>query len=155
MKGAMYSLNTKSNRLRLIALAAIVLASVYVVSHRAARAEDKTDFLAFGVSTITSGQTARFHAVSVGVGEVQFVELMFFDSDGNLLARSAERVLPGRSASLEFTPPDTKVGLSRVEVYAVMRFINGSPRRGYVIPTVEVVDNDSGKTIFLFVDPTG
>ncbi|HJQ23113.1 MAG TPA: hypothetical protein VKA60_04300 [Blastocatellia bacterium] len=151
----MKTLNTKSKRLSLLALAAMVIAGVCVVSYRAARAEDKTDFLAFGVSTITTGQTARCHAVSVGVGEVQYVELMFFDSQGNLLARSAERVLPGRAASLEFTPPNTNLAPSRVEVYAVMRFINGSPKRGYVIPTVEVIDNDSGKTIFLFTNPEG
>src|SRR5690349_9881518 len=70
-KEIMKTLNTKTKRISLIAHAAIIIAGVCVVSHRAAGAEDKTDFLAFGVSTITSGQTARFHAVSVGVGEVQ------------------------------------------------------------------------------------
>src|ERR1051325_8616132 len=147
--------NTKTRTISLIALIAIVIVGVWVVSRRAARAEDRTDFLAFGVAGITSGQTARFHAVSVGVGEGEHVELMFFDRQGNLLAQSTERLMPGRSASLDFTPPNADVALGRVEVYAVMRFVNGSPKRGYVIPTVEVMDNATGKTIFLFGDPTG
>lgn len=151
----MKTLNMKTRRISLVVLATIVTLTVCVVSRRAASAEEKNEFYAFGVAGITSGQTARFHAVSVGVGEVQYVELMFFDGQGNLLARSAERLMPGRSVSLDFTPPNADVAASRVEVYAVMRFINGSPKRGYVIPTVEVVDNASGKTIFMYTDPTG
>ena len=149
----MKTLNTKAKRISLLALAALVIAGLCY--YRGARAEDKTDFLAFGISTINSGQTARLHAVSVGAGEVQYVELMLFDGQGNLLARSAERLIPGHSASLEFSPPNADVAASRVEVYAVMRFINGSPKRGYVIPTVEVVDNASGRTIFMSADPEG
>jgi hypothetical protein len=148
----MKKLSTRVKRFSLVAFAVLVIAGVGY--YRAAGAEDKTDFLAFGVSTITTGQTARFHAVSVGVGEAQYIELMLFDGQGNLLARSVERLLPGRSASLDFTP-NADVAASRVEVYAVMRFIDGSPKRGYVIPTVEVVDNASGKTIFMSADPEG
>jgi hypothetical protein len=144
--------NTKTKRVSLIALA-VVIACVCIVSRRAAGAEDKLDFLAFGVVGITPGQTVRLHAVSVGVPDVQNVELMFFDSQGNLLGHSFERLLPGRAASLDFTPIDVR--FNRMEIYSVMRFVNGSPRRGYVIPTAEVIDDSTGKTIFMSGDPTG
>src|SRR5262245_45889033 len=149
----MKNLNTKSKRISLIALIAIVFAAVCFITHRAAGAEDKTDFIAYGVVSVSTGQTARFHAVSVGVTEIQHIELMFYDHQGNMLAQSSERVLPGRSTALDFTPG--RELFHRTDVYAVMRFVTGSPKRGYVIPSLEVIDDSTGKAIFMIADPEG
>ena len=138
---------------KLIVALALVTLVAGVVNHGRVRAEDKEEFLAFGVFGITGGQTARLHAVPVGVASAQLVELMFFDRNGNLLAQSTERLLPGQAASLDFAP--VGVEISRKEIYAVMRFVNGRPRRGYVIPTVEVIDDFTRKTIFMIADPEG
>lgn len=143
----MKALNTKAKRISLIALASIVIVTVCVVGRRPAWADDKADFLAFGVVSVSTGQTVRLHAVSVGVAQIQPIELMFYDHQGNMLAQSSERLLPGSSASLNFMP----VGefFHRMGVYAVLRFVNGSPKRGYVIPSLEVIDNSSDKAIFM------
>jgi hypothetical protein len=113
---------------------------------------EREDFLAFGVVGITPGQTVRLHAVSVGVPDIQDVELLIYDSEGHLLVRSPERLRPGRPATLAL--PFARDSI-RLEVYAVIRLMNGAPRRGYVIPTLEVVDDATGKTIFALVNPEG
>ena len=113
-------------------------------------AAERKDFLAFGVPP---GQTARLHTVSVGVTDVQDVELLIYDSQRHVLARSFERLHPGRAATLAL--PFIEREGNRLELYAVIRLVNGSPRRGYVISTLEVVDDATGKTIFAFADPEG
>ena len=61
-----------------------------------AEAESKHEFLAFGVFGITAGQTVRLHAVALGVPKAQDVELIIYDGQGEILARSIERLHPGR-----------------------------------------------------------
>ena len=143
--------NTKPKLIAAFALFTFLAAGV--VNNSRVSAEDKEELLASGVFGITGEQTARLHAVPVGVAIPKHVDLMFFDRNGNLLAQSTERLLPGQAASLDFNP--VGVENSRKEIYAVMRFVNGRPRRGYVIPTVEVIDDFSRKTIFMIADPEG
>jgi hypothetical protein len=118
-----------------------------------ASAAGRGEFLAFGVLGITPGQTARLHAVVLGVPETQEVELLIYDSRGHVLARSPERLHPGRPATLAL--PFIERDGNRLELYAVIRLVNGAPRRGYVISTLEVVDDDTGKTMFASVNPEG
>jgi hypothetical protein len=118
-----------------------------------ASAEGRGEFLAFGVLGITPGQTARLHAVALGVPETQEVELLIYDSRGHVLARSPERLHPGRPATLAL--PFIERDGNRLELYAVIRLVNGAPRRGYVISTLEVVDDATGKTMFASVNPEG
>ena len=147
-------MKTNSRHLKTTTLVALIAAlAVFGLLHKGARAEDREEFLAFGVQGITRGQTVRLHAVPLGVATVQSVELMIYDSQGNLLAHSSERLLPGQAASLELPFPERDS--NRLEIYGVMRFVNGRPRTGYVIPTMETIDDSTGKTIFMGVDPTG
>jgi hypothetical protein len=114
---------------------------------------NKEDYWAYGIGGITAGQVARVHAVAVGVEGIEPVELLVYDSDGNLLARSLERLVPGHAATLQVTYQE-RAG-NRMEFYPVIRMVNGRPRRGYIIPSVEVVDSATGRTILMEVDPQG
>ena len=141
-----------------VALAALMALGAFRWTRRAeAQSERSTaepgEFLAFGVLGITPGQTVRLHAVSVGVSDIQDVELLIYDSEGHLLVRSPERLRPGRSATLAL--PFVARDSIRLELYAVIRLVNGAPRRGYVIPTLEVVDDATGKSIFTLANPEG
>jgi hypothetical protein len=136
----------------------------------------------FGVLGITGGQTARLNVVSLTPPPepdrstpppeperpVQ-VELMFFDSQGNVLLRSTETLMPGHAAFLDLDgatlprgPADTfpPVGgiSNRTQIRAKIRLIEdpnlGEPpepdrNRINLAATVEVFDNfglDAGKT---------
>ena len=147
------TLTNKTKRFWIIVLPVIVITCVCFTGYRAARAEDKVEFLAYGVISVTNAQTAHFQVVSVGVVEIEPVELTFYDQFGNLLTQSSERLLPGRSASLNFTPNQEVV--HRMEVYPVLRFINGKPKRGYVIPSLEVIEDSTGRAIFIVANPEG
>jgi hypothetical protein len=149
-------MKANSRHLKATTLVALIAAlAVFGLLHKRARAEDKEEFLAFGVTGITRGQTARLHAVPVGVQDPHLVELIIYDSQGNVLAQSSQRLVPGRAATLSLDFASVGVETNRLEIYTVMRFVNGAPRRGYIIPTMEVIDDDTGKTLFMSVDPTG
>jgi hypothetical protein len=128
----------------LFALAAI---PTLAVSSHTADVEDRNEFLAFGLAGITRGQTLRFHVVSIGDPYTATVNLLIYDTEGALLARCEGRILPGHTATLEF--PFVDRGSDRVEFYAVMRFVTGRPCIGYIIPTLEAIDDETGKTLFV------
>ena len=116
-------------------------------------------FLAYGVAAISPGETARLHVVTVGIPDLQPAELVIYDREGNILAHSTEYLRPGSAAALDLSfpePPAVAVPGNRLEFYAEVRFARQrGPDRGYVIPSLEVLDNDTGKTIRLVVDPIG
>lgn len=118
-------------------------------------AEAGEEFLAFGVTGIVHGQSARLHAVAVGVPHDQPVELLIFDNDGNLLAHSTQRLSPGHAVTLNLPYTGSPTNVNRMEFHAVVRFINRKPRKGYVISTIEVVDDLTGGTIYAVADPEG
>ena len=79
-----------------ITLAAIsVIWMTWPANRSAARDETGEEFLAYGVTSISSGQTARLHMVSVGISDLQIVDLQMFDTAGNLLTHSTDRIVPG------------------------------------------------------------
>jgi hypothetical protein len=128
----------------------------------------------FGMFGIIREQTARVNVVlltpvptgdrsqpiPVGDRQVQ-VELSFFDSQGNLLLRSTETLMEGHAAFLDLNgatlfPPrgvGDAVGLSnRAEIRGGVHVLQPVPEpdRNTVnlVATVEVFDNDTGKTSF-------
>ena len=114
-------------------------------------------FLAYGVASISPGQTARLHVVTIGIPDVQPAELVIYDRLGNTLARSSERLVPGRTVALDLRFDEQNgvaavVG-SRLEFYAEVRFAR--QHTGYVIPSLEVIDDATGKTMLMVADPLG
>ena len=72
-----------------------------------------------------------------------------FDRRGNLLSRSAGKASPGEVVSIiiHYTP---EAQGNHTLVGALVRFGKpGGSTRGYVIPSLEVVDDDSGRTTVL------
>jgi hypothetical protein len=117
--------------------------------------ENREEFLAFGVGNITRGQTARLHVVTIGNPNDFPAELVIYDSQGNVLARSLERLIPGKAVFLDLSF-DQQAGVAgnRLDFYAIVRFDRGRVL-GYVIPTLEVLEDATGKTLFMIADPMG
>ena len=139
-----------------ITLAAIsVIWMTWLANRSAARDETGEEFLAYGVTSISSGQTARLHMVSVGISDLQIVDLQMFDTAGNLLTHSTDRIVPGSAVSLDLPfSEQSGVTTDRLEFYAVVQFLSPRGRdKGYLIPSLEVIDDITGKTIHIFVDP--
>jgi hypothetical protein len=120
-----------------------------------AKAQTATiEYLAFGVVGIAAGQTARLNAVTVGVQNDVPVELVFFDSDGKVAARTFERLAPGRAVFLDVpyvAGPEGK----RMRIRALVRWGSQAAKGGYVIPTFEVVDDVTGRATVLGGNPEG
>jgi hypothetical protein len=140
---------------QLVALG-LLLASMIGWGAGRAVAFDQTDERPSPLLGLARGQTARLNVVSYeGPDSTPVrVELAFFDDQGNPLARSEETLAPGRAAALEL--PYERLGRAdlRVEVRAVVRVV-GSPN---IIPSLEVFDNETGKTDVLlgqFAPSTG
>lgn len=150
----------KKSSTKAMIVAAVLVAAVWMVwpASREASAQEY-DFLAYGVTTISPGETARLHVVTVGVPDVQPAELVIYSREGHILAHSTEYLRPGRAAALDLSfpePPGTTVPGNRLEFYAEIRFARQrGPDRGYVIPSLEVLDSDTGRTIRMIVDPLG
>jgi hypothetical protein len=114
----------------------------------------------FGLVGITFGQTAQLNVVysdPPDPGIPVLVEMAFFDSDGNVLARSVETLLPGKSASLRVNGSTfTRFG-SRLLLRAVVKAgvspepfgVSPTPFRDATISTFEVVENALQRTLFL------
>ena len=64
------------------------------------------DFLAYGVATISPGETARLHVVTVGIRDVQPAELIIYNREGNILAHSTEYLRPGSAVALDLSFPE-------------------------------------------------
>lgn len=152
----------KNNRMgaKLVTTALVIgmLSSIWVVSTTrpaVASEENREETLAFGVGNITRGQTARLHVVTIGNPNDFPAELVIYDSQGNVLARSLERLIPGKAVFLDLSF-DQQAGTAgnRLEFYAIVRFDRGRVL-GYVIPTLEVLEDVTGKTLFMIADPMG
>jgi hypothetical protein len=118
--------------------------------------QDLDEFLAYGIASISPGETARLHAVSVGNPDIEPAELVIYDRLGNVLVHSSVLLRPGRAVviNLRF---DDQTGIAvvgnRLEFYAAGRF--GRLRDGYVIPSLEIIDDATSKTSRMVFDPIG
>ena len=159
------------------AFAAAVVGAAAILDQgrsRAAAFNPQPDPPAFGMIGITHEQTARLNVVNWGDvnpgpcrsrgGEVDpgpcrvQVEFIWFDSQGNILLRSTETLMPGHAAFLDLDggtlPRDTgppSAGGNRTEIRANVRFVEDPSIRnaGNLAATVEVFDNsglDAGKS---------
>jgi hypothetical protein len=151
---------TRSSTSKGVAATAVLvgLAAMWIVwpANRDAAADEYLDeFLAYGVANISPGQTARLHVVTVGIRDAHPAELVIYDRLGNTLALSREDLLPGRAVALDlrFDQGGIAVVGNRLEFYAAVRF--AKRRGGYVIPTLEVIEDATGRTVRAIVDPIG
>ena len=149
----------RSSSKRIAATAVLVgLAAVWLVwpANRDAAAEEYLDaYLAYGMASISPGETARLHVVTVGIPEAHPAELVIHDRLGNVLVRSSGRLLPGRAVALDlsFDAHGIAVVGNRLEFQAEVRF--AKPGKGYVIPSLEIIEDATGRTTRGIVDPIG
>ena len=142
-------------RMRMLAVALSVAAVGGVWFAHLAKAQEAraSGYLAYGIVGIASGQTARLNAVTVGVRHDVPVELTFLDDQGNVVARTVERLQPGRATSLDMHFVPSPRG-NRFPVRGLVRWGTPLGSEGYVIPTLEVIDDITGRTLVLGIDIT-
>lgn len=128
----------------------------------------------FGMMGVARGQTARLNVVNLrsvpatdaNVDHVTqlpaplpcHVRLRFLDQRGNTVARSAESILPGDGAFLdlpfhEAIPPGFEG--KRFQIRAIVQVLTRSEnvRRCATISTVEIFDNETGRTNAIYPEP--
>ena len=144
--------NTRMSLLPTIA-AGMVLACLFATS---APAQDQpaSGVFAYGMVGLAPGQSLRLHAVTFGVPGDSVIELSFFDRQGNLLNRASGKVSPGQAVSIiiHYTP---ELQGNHTLVRALVRFDKPAGTKGYVIPSLEVVDDDTGRTAVTAINPEG
>ena len=122
----------------------------------------------FGMVGITRGQTARLNVADttnvmdtsdVPPGPCREVELMFFDSQGSIRQRSVQCLKPGHAAFLDLNGSFLEVPGLRAEIRASVNVIAPPPdpdrNRINLVATVEVFDNETGRTNFVLVATKG
>ena len=129
--------------------------TAWPVSRDAAAEEYLDAYLAYGMASISPGETARLYVVTVGIPEAHPAELVIHDRLGNVLMRSRGQLLPGRAVALDLTFDAHGIAVvgNRLEFQAEVRF--AKPGKGYVIPSLEVIEDATGRTIRAIVDPIG
>jgi hypothetical protein len=146
------------SKLKTIPLAtlAMILAGdmIWRLPSTQAQGKSAVSFRAFGMIGITSGQRVRLNAVPVGLQNELAIELMILDGSGNVLARDVERVAPGHAISLEQPFLPVRSG-NRLPVRALIRWPGQLGQDEYVVSTLEVVDDATGRTVLVDPDPEG
>jgi hypothetical protein len=131
----------------------------WLTSHAKAQELPSSDLFAYPMSGIARGQTARVSVVTVGLQSAVSLELSFLDSQGTTLARSVERALPGQAVSLDLhfasVPATTASDLNRHQIRALVKMLDQPRSGGYVLHSIEVIDDLSGRTSVLCIDKAG
>ena len=111
----------------------------------------------FGMFGLTPGQTARLNLVNLDSGEFVpcvRVELSFIDAVGNTLLQKVYDIDRGKSAYLDLDGNQLVSRSGRSQLRAQVRFIGtpdtlDDPFFRHCLPTLEVVDNTTGRTSFI------
>ena len=142
----------KKQTLKLAALAILVTATIFTGAASAQTAA--TVSRSTGMFGITTNQTARLNVVRDDpfFRDDPFlrIELLIVDTEGNILAQKVLDLGAGKGTYLDLRGRDV-ISRGRVQLRAIVRFV-GTPDTRVVenaIPTLEVIDNQTGETRFL------
>jgi len=125
----------------------------------------------FGMVGLTEGQTARLNLLNPGVpspaatGAICSAQVSFLNDQGTVLKMSTVSVIPGKSVSFDLDR-DTDLAVSdrRVEIRATIRIpvltpvasplqpLPPQPGICSLVPSLEVFNNDTGKTQVVLTD---
>ena len=108
------------------------------------------------VGIVEGQQTARLNVVNWGDPEIKnarpcMVELMFFDSEGEMLAMMMVSLDPGVAMFHDLRFPAAGVE-GRFQIRAEV-MVMGDKKSCDVIPTLEIYDNETMKTEVFWGDP--
>jgi hypothetical protein len=139
-----------------IAFAFLAIGASFISSRstQANAADERSSVLVFRMLGIGRGQTARLNVLSFGQRNAIPVALQFLDMDGRVLGQSSAMLAPGHAVLLDL-PFAERGDSNRLQFYAVVSFGQKPGPEGYLIPTLELVDNATGKTEVLGPDPAG
>jgi hypothetical protein len=137
---------------RVLAVAAtIAIGAPALWWHTVQAFDPQPDPPAFGMVSVRSGEAIQLHAVCSehGIGRVApkacAAQLMLHDEAGNVVAKQDVRLKPGQGATLEYSLP-IGAGLERV---GIIPCIVPNPLGGRVLPTAELVDSETDRTLLL------
>lgn len=145
--------------LRLIAVAALALWAGHFISGKArAIPPGPQEDLAFSPVGIVEGQTARLNVSSLSLAprtDPTAVELTFVDISGAVLKQTIVQLAPGQSAFFDFADVVPGAAAGRTLIRPIARVIPPGPQEGglhrtLIIGAVEVFDNATGRTGFLY-----
>jgi len=152
-----------------VAIATLASLGIFLGTQRAqAQSQEQTrpDRISFGLVGITPGQTARINVVNAAPTDDPYwppgpsrVVLTFLDSEGRYFrgrdGNPVGRVVmlePGRSASLNLNADEFAAGAARFQLRALVMVWPPGPTAppNPTVPTLEVIDNSTGKTLLLY-----
>lgn len=144
---------------RIAAVLAVGVAGVWVSSTAIRAFDPQPEPPAYGVISIRVNEVLQVHAACspqraglVGPRACGGT-LMVMDASGQALARQDYRLRPGQAATLTYRPDrsDPAFGDGSVRV-GIVPCVLPSPLSGRAVPTVELVNGDTGDTV-LHVNP--
>src|SRR5262245_44461044 len=143
---------TNSNLLKALTLSVLVASFALLLTHPArAFRPTAVEFQNFGTVGITRGQTARLNVVNFGREPIA-LSLNFTDSEGRLIHHSVETVEGGHATFLDVAyPVGDAIIPGRLGVHAWVEVGGGGGagrQVGEILSTLEVFDNDTGRTSF-------
>lgn len=144
---------------RMAGFVAAGVATVAMLGVGASAFDPQPEPPAYGVISIRVNQLLQVHAACSpqGAGLVGpracAGTLMLMDASGRAVARHDYRLRPGQAATLTYRPDrsDPAFGDGSVRV-GIVPCVVPSPLSGRAVPTVELVDGDTGHTL-LHVNP--
>ena len=118
----------------------------------------------FGMIGVTADQVARLSVVSSAPGPAGqascTIDLTFLDSDGKIMKTARFALAPQKAAQLDLERRDVPDAVGRIQIRGSIAE-TVSPSAGLIsagsacapVTTLEVFDNDTGKTSFILTDP--
>lgn len=141
-------MNTRSRIAKFGTTLAVLMSIAALLINNPAKAARPTAVeFNFGMIGITRDQTVRLSTLNLGIEPVN-LSINFADQEGRLIKRSVEKLEAGHSIFLDLTPGTIDAGAGRLQIHASVEAgsrLGGDVGRR-IIPTLEVFDNETGKT---------
>ena len=140
-------MKTRSRIVKFATTLAVLMSITALLMTNSAKASRPTAVeFNFGMIGITRGQTARLSMLNLGREPIN-LSLNFTDSTGRLIKRSFETVEGGHAIFLDLTPGTVDDVAGRFQIHASIEASGGGgDARRQIIPTLEIFDNETGRT---------
>jgi len=148
-------MNSKNISIRWTTLTALGIALVFLFSAHAksVQAFDQTDEKPSPMVGLARGQTARLNVVNIGDPNLEpcEVQMVFYDSQGEALARDVQKLDPGVATFLDLGYSDVGDPTLRVQIRSWVKVVVGDPN--ICLSSLEIFDDETGKTTVFVGNP--